>query len=206
MRAACGAAVAQGVSIGAHVGYRDRAGFGRRDLAIDAAIVEEEVTEQILALQEHAAAAGGRVAYVKPHGALYHRATVDLDCAAAIVSAMSAAGAGLAALAFPGSLLIARARAAGLEGVHESFADRGYTPGGSLVARGEPGALLGPDDAVCQALSIALDGVVTAIEGQRVEVGARSIYLHGDTPGALAIARGIRAGLESAGIDVRAFA
>jgi UPF0271 protein len=202
MRAACSAAVERGVSIGAHVGYRDRAGFGRRELTVSATVVRDDVAAQILVLQEHAAAVGGRVVYVKPHGALYHRATVDAEAAAAIV-----AGAGrLAVLALPGSRLIACAREAGLQIAHEAFADRGYTAVGSLVARDEPGALLDEDDAVRQALSIARDGVVTTPGGQRVGVAATSICLHGDTPGALAIARRVRAALEGAGITLQAFA
>src|SRR5205823_10132812 len=142
MRVACSAAIEHGVSIGAHVSYRDRDGFGRRELAVSADVVREDVAAQVLALQEHAAALGGRVGYVKPHGALYHRATVDAEVAAAIV-----AGAGaLAMLAFPASQLITCARTAGLQAVPEAFADRGYTSAGSLVARGESGALLGEYD------------------------------------------------------------
>lgn len=164
--------------------------------------MRDDVAAQILVLQEHAAAAGGRVVYVKPHGALYHRATVDAEIAAVIVDAAGK----LAMLAFPGSQLIARARDAGLQIVREAFADRGYTAAGSLVARGEPGALLDEDDAVRQALSIARERVVTTLGGQRVAVDATSICLHGDTPGALAIAHRVRAALEGAGITVRAFA
>src|SRR5690349_16494578 len=117
MRALCDAALARDVAIGAHVGYRDREGFGRRALDVGPATVEAETAEQISALASHAAAAGGRVGYVKPHGALYHRASVDRECAAAIVSAILAVGGGLAVLAAPGSLLLARAAAAGLDAV-----------------------------------------------------------------------------------------
>jgi UPF0271 protein len=194
------------VSIGAHVGYRDLVGFGRRNLPVEAATVEEETALQILALQEHAVGAGGRVVYVKPHGALYHRATVDAECAAAIVSAMSAVGITLSALAFPGSCLVKAARHAGIASYQEAFADRGYTPVGSLIDRGKPGALLSPDEAVRQALAIARDGVVTTSEGQRIEIEAASICVHGDTPNALTIARRIRTGLEDAAITVRSFA
>ena len=101
MRALCEEAVAREVAIGAHVGYRDREGFGRRDLDVAPATVEAETIEQISALESHAAEAGGRVAYVKPHGALYHRASVDGECAAAIVSALRAVDDGLAVLAAP---------------------------------------------------------------------------------------------------------
>ena len=187
MRAVCAEAVERGVAIGAHVGYRDREGFGRRALDVPAATVAAETVEQIRALQE----AGGRVAYVKPHGALYHRASVDEECAAAIVSAVERA---------PGArrsrLGAARAGArAGVEAVPEGFIDRAYAPDGSLVPRGEPGAVLGADDAVRQALTIARD---------RLDV--RSLCLHGDTPGALELARRVVAELEAAGVELRSFA
>jgi UPF0271 protein len=187
MRAVCAEAVGRGVAIGAHVGYRDREGFGRRALDVPAATVEAETVEQIRALQE----AGGSVAYVKPHGALYHRASVDADCAAAIVSAVN----GLPVLASPGSELLAQARAAGVEAVTEGFIDRAYAPDGSLVPRGTEGAVLGVKDAVRQALTIA-----------RVRLDVRSLCLHGDTPGALELARRIVAEFEAADIELRSFA
>jgi UPF0271 protein len=191
MRAVCAEAVGRGVAIGAHVGYRDREGFGRRALDVPAATVGAETVEQIRALQE----AGGLVAYVKPHGALYHRASVDAECAAAIVSAVRAIGGGLAVLASPGSALLAQAHAAGLVAVPEGFVDRAYAPDGSLVPRGSPGAVLGVEDAVRQALTIA-----------RVRVDVRSLCLHGDTPGALELARRVVAELEAAGVELRSFA
>jgi 5-oxoprolinase (ATP-hydrolysing) subunit A len=187
MRAVCVEAAERGVSIGAHVGYRDREGFGRRALDVPAATVEAETVEQIRALQE----AGGRVAYVKPHGALYHRASVDEECATAIVSAVD----GLPVLAAPGSALLAQARAAGVEAVTEGFVDRAYAPDGSLVPRGAEGAVLGVGEAVRQALTIA-----------RVRLDVRSLCLHGDTLGALELARRVVAELEAAGVELRSFA
>jgi 5-oxoprolinase (ATP-hydrolysing) subunit A len=187
MRAVCVEAAERGVSIGAHVGYRDREGFGRRALDVPAATVEAETVEQIRALQE----AGGRVAYVKPHGALYHRASVDEECAAAIVSAVD----GLPVLAAPGSALLAQARAAGVEAVTEGFVDRAYAPDGSLVPRGAEGAVLGVGEAVRQALTIA-----------RVRLDVRSLCLHGDTPGVLELAQRVVAELGAAGIELRSFA
>jgi UPF0271 protein len=186
MRVVCAEAVKRGVAIGAHVGYRDREGFGRRALDVPVATVGAETAEQIRALQDH-----GPVAYVKPHGALYHRASVDEECAAAIVSAVD----GLPVLAAPGSALLSQARAAGVEAVTEGFADRAYAPDGSLVPRGSPGAVLGVEEAVRQALAIARD---------RLDV--RSLCLHGDTPGALELARRVVAELESAGVELRSFA
>jgi UPF0271 protein len=186
MRAVCAEAVERGVAIGAHVGYCDREGFGRRALDVPATTVEAETVEQILALQSH-----GPVAYVKPHGALYHRASVDAECAAAIVSAAE----GLAVLGAPGSALLAQASAAGLATVLEGFVDRAYARDGSLVPRGSPGAVLGVEDAVRQALQIA-----------RVRLDVRSLCLHGDTPGALELARRVVAELENAGLELRSFA
>ena len=186
MRAVCAEAIERGVKIGAHVGYRDREGFGRRALDVPAATVAAETVEQIRALQE----AGARVAYVKPHGALYHRASVDEECAAAIVSAVD----GLPVLAAPGSALLAQARAAGVEAVTEGFIDRAYAPDGSLVPRSAEGAMLGVEDAVRQALTIA-----------RVCLDVRSLCLHGDTPGALELARRVVAELEGAGVELRSF-
>ena len=196
MRAVCAAAVAAGVSIGAHVSYRDRDGFGRRELAVDAATVAGDVAEQIEALQAAAALAGGRVGYVKPHGALYHRASTDSECAAAVVGA--AAGAGpLAVLGFPGSALLACGRAAGLSAVAEGFADRAYAADGTLAPRSEPGSLLEPAAAARQAVDLA--------EG-RLGGGVGSICVHGDAAGAAALAVGVRDALLAAHVELRAFA
>jgi UPF0271 protein len=186
MSVVCAAAREHGVTVGAHPSYRDREGFGRRELGISAATVEEETAEQIRALQEHAT-----VAYVKPHGALYHRASVDAECAAAIVAGAAACSVPVM-LAFPDSELTRAAEAAGLRAVAEGFADRGYTPDGTLVPRGEPGAVLDAEAAARQAVAIA----------GRVE----SICLHGDSPDAVAVARAVAAALRAADIELRAFA
>jgi 5-oxoprolinase (ATP-hydrolysing) subunit A len=186
MRAVCVEAVDRRVAIGAHVGYRDREGFGRRALDVSAATVAAETAEQILALRSH-----GPVAYIKPHGALYHRASADAECAAAIVSAAE----GLAVLGAPGSALLAQASAAGLVAVPEGFVDRAYAADGSLLPRGSPGAVLGMEDAVRQALAIA-----------RERVDVRSLCLHSDTPGALELARRVVAELKNAGVELRSFA
>jgi len=184
MRAACDAAAAAGVTIGAHVSYRDRESFGRRELDVDTSTIRDETAEQIEALQ---AASGGRVAYVKPHGALYHRASVDDACAAAIV----AASAPLAVLGFPGSRLLERARAAGLAAVEEGFADRGYAMDGTLLPRSAAGALLDAAAAAAQAVALASQ--------------VRSLCVHSDTPGAAVLAARVRAALEQAGIELRPF-
>lgn len=191
MQAACAAAVAAGAAIGAHISYRDREGFGRRTLAVDSATVATEAAEQIEALAAAATSAGGRVAYVKPHGALYHRATSDRECAAAL-AAVAAGHGQLAVVGFPGSELLACAREAGLVAVPEGFADRAYAADGTLVARTDPGAILAAEDAAQQA--VALVGEV------------RSICIHSDTPGAAALAEHVRAALVAAGVELRAFA
>jgi UPF0271 protein len=187
MRRLSAAARELGVVVGAHVGYRDREGFGRRERDVEASVIEAETLEQIERLQ-----ADGDVAYVKPHGALYHRASVDDACAAAIVAGTLAAGGPRAMVAFPGSLLYTRAVEAGLAGVAEGFADRGYDANGQLISRGEPGALLDADGALHQAVALA------------GSVG--SICVHGDSPDAVALARRVADGLRAAGYELRAFA
>ena len=197
MRAVCEASVAAGVAIGAHVSYRDREGFGRRDLAVDAETVAAETGEQIEALQAAATTAGGRVAYLKPHGALYHRASADSECAAALIAAAAEAADGpLAVLGFPGSSLLARAREAGLLAVAEGFADRAYATDGTLRPRSEPGSVLSADEAALQALALA--------QG-RLGGGVRSICLHGDTDSAAELAAQVRGALLAAGVELRPF-
>jgi UPF0271 protein len=191
--AACREAAARGVAVGAHVGYRDREGFGRRELGLPAATIEAEAAEQIAALSGWAQPVGARVSYLKPHGALYHRASGDAECAAALVRA-ALAGGGLAVLGFPGSLLLDRAHAAGLVAVPEAFADRAYAPDGSLVPRGAPGAVLDEEAALQQAVRLATEGA------------ASSLCLHGDTPRAASLARRIRDELEFAGNTIGPFA
>jgi len=201
MRALCRVAAARGVAVGAHVGYRDREGFGRRPLAVSPAVVESETVEQIAALH----AAGGAVRYVKPHGALYTRATKDRACADAIAAA-ARASAVAAVLGPPGSQLLEAAAVAGLTAVPEGFADRGYLPDGALVPRDRPDALRGEDDAVSQALLIAREGAVVAVDGRRIAVAADSICIHGDSPCAETVARRIAQALRDAGIELATFA
>ncbi|MEU1090797.1 5-oxoprolinase subunit PxpA [Streptomyces sp. NPDC005892] len=207
MRRVCDGAAARGVTIGAQVSYRDLAGFGRRSMDVPAAELTAEIAYQIGALRVFAEAAGSRVAYVKPHGALYNRAVHDDAQAHAVVEAVLLAGENLPVLGLPGSRLLARAREAGLPAVEEAFADRAYTPGGTLVPRGEPGAVVeDPDEVVRRAVGMTVDRTVISADGSRIPVAARSLCLHGDTPGAAALARRVRAALEEAGVEVRAFA
>ena len=200
MRRVCRSASARGVRVGAQVSYRDLAGFGRRFVDADPDDLAADLLYQVGALRAMAVAAGTDVAYLKPHGALYN-ATVHHDGhARAVVDAAVAAG-GLPVLGLPGSLLLGRAAAAGLDAVPEAFGDRGYTAAGTLVPRGEPGALLPDADAVLErAVRLARDGVVVAVDGTVVDVDARSLCLHGDSPSAVDSARRVAAALTSAGV------
>ncbi|MEZ0066468.1 UPF0271 protein [Streptacidiphilus sp. MAP12-20] len=211
MRRVCERAAEGGVRIGAQVSYRDLAGFGRRAMDVPRSELADELVYQMGALEVFARAAGAGVAYVKPHGALYNRAVWDEQQAGAVVDAVTAFarayGRELPVLGLPGSALLRAAAAAGLPTVAEAFADRAYTPAGTLVPRGEPGAVLHDAEAVlAQALAIAVSGEVVAADGTKVSVAAASLCLHGDTPGAAALGVRVRAGLEAAGVAVEAFA
>lgn len=205
MRAICDAALARDVRIGAHVSYADRKGFGRRDQDVAPARLVEQTVEQLGTLAAIAVASGARVRYVKPHGALYNRAAVDLEIAAAIVDAIVGFDPALLILAPPSSALATVATAAGLEAVAEGFADRAYLPDGTLMPRSSPSGVLDHASALAQALSIARDRVVRTPDGGSIPVPARSLCVHSDTPGAGELARAIRAGLLGAGVELRPF-
>ncbi|MEV6261461.1 5-oxoprolinase subunit PxpA [Streptomyces sp. NPDC051784] len=207
MRRVCDVAASRDVRIGAQVSYRDLAGFGRRSMDVPAAELTAEIAYQIGALRVFAESSGSVVSYVKPHGALYNRVVKDDDQAAAVIAGVLLAGGRPAVLGLPGSRLLAHAEAAGLPAVEEAFADRAYTPQGTLVPRSEPGAVVhDADEVVRRSVGMAVDGAVDAIDGRRIAVTARSLCVHGDTPGASAIARRVRSALEEAGVHVRAFA
>ncbi|MFF3775226.1 LamB/YcsF family protein [Streptomyces sp. NPDC002232] len=207
MRRVCALAAARGVRIGAQVAYRDLAGFGRRAMDVPAAELAAEVAYQIGALEVFARAAGSRVSYVKPHGALYNRVVRDAEQAAAVVEGVLLADRTLPVLGLPGSRLHEAAEAAGLPVVTEAFGDRAYRADGSLLPRGQEGAVVtDPDEVVERSLSLARSGVVTAHCGSTVAVRARSLCLHGDTPGAVGLARRVRERLEASGVPVAAFA
>lgn len=207
MRRVCETAAQAGVRIGAHVSYRDLAGFGRRDLAVDPAELRDEVTYQIGALNGMARAAGTRVAYVKAHGALYNRAAHDPVHARALIEGIVAFGGDLPVLGQPGSVLLELAAGAGLRGVTEAFPDRAYTNDGRLAPRRQPGAVLhDPEMVAARAVALATDQRVTATDGSAVSVPARSLCLHGDTPGAVELARRTRAALLAAGVRLAPFA
>jgi UPF0271 protein len=206
MRKVCASAVARGVVIGAQVSYRDLAGFGRRFIDMAPTELADDVLYQIGALDAFARAAGGRVGYVKPHGALYNATVHHERQAKAVVDAVRAFGGGLPVLGLPGSRLLAEAEAAGLPCVREAFADRGYTPEGTLVPRTEEGALLTDTDAVvARAIRLAERGEIVAVDGTVLTNPARSLCLHGDTPGAVRHATAVRSALESAGVPLTPF-
>jgi UPF0271 protein len=206
MRRVCAGAVAAGVRIGAQVSYRDLAGFGRRTMDVPPDELADEVTYQIGALDAFARAEGDRVRYVKPHGALYNRAVDDEAQAAAIVEGVRRLDPALPILGLPGSALERLTVASGMTAVPEAFADRAYADRGSLVSRREAGSVLhDPAAVVAQARGIACDTTVTTATGERVEVTARSICLHGDTPGAAALAALVREALVEAGVEIAPF-
>lgn len=199
LRRTCESAVEHGVTIGAQVGYRDLAGFGRRDIDIDAADLEADVLYQLGALDAIARVAGGEVRYVKPHGALYHAVNRRAHKARAVLRAVVAysevRGAALPVLGLPDSQFLRFAEEAGLPAISEGFADRDYLDDGSLRPRSEQGAVLTDPDAVAaQAVELARSGTV------------RSLCIHGDTPGAVGAAAAVRSALAAAGISVGPFA
>jgi UPF0271 protein len=207
MRRVCELAAERGVTIGAQVSYRDLAGFGRRAMEVPPAELAAEVAYQIGALEVFARAAGARVAYVKPHGALYNRVVHDEEQARAVIDGVLLAGASLPVLGLPGSRLLELAQKAGLPAVAEAFADRAYTDEGTLVPRGQDGSVVSDPEAVVErSVDLARSGAVNAQSGTRIEVRARSLCLHGDTPGAVELARRVRARLVEAGVRVEAFA
>lgn len=206
LRRTCALAAERGVAVGAQVGYRDLAGFGRR--FIDAAPDElaDDVVYQIGALDGICRAVGTRVKYVKPHGALYNTIVHHEAQAAAVVAAVRAYDPRLPVLGLPGSVVLAAAEDAGLRTVREFFVDRGYTPQATLVPRSQPGALLhDPQEVTARLLRMVTDGKVTAVDGTDVHVDAESACVHGDSPGAVAMAEAVRAGLEAAGVALRPF-
>jgi UPF0271 protein len=205
MRRVCELAAARGVAVGAQVSYRDLAGFGRRFIDVDPSQLADEVLYQIGALEACARASGTSVGYVKPHGALYNAAVRHTAQAAAVVSGVRAFGP-LPVLGLPGSELLRAAEGAGLQAVPEAFADRGYTPDGALVPRSEAGAVLHEtDEVIRRAVRLATEGEIVAVDGTVLRSGARSLCVHGDTPGAVGLAAAVRRELASAGVSVRTF-
>ena len=207
LRRTCATAVEEGVTIGAQVGYRDLAGFGRRFIDMDPVELADDVLYQLGALEAMARVAGAGVRYVKPHGALYN-ATVHHEAQArAVVDAVRAYDPALPVLGLPGSRLLAEAERAGLRPVREAFADRAYTPGATLVPRSCDGAVLHDRDLVARrVVRLVTEGRLEAVDGSVVEVAAESVCVHGDSPGAVEMARAVAAALAAEGVALEAFA
>lgn len=202
--ATCRAAVESGVRIGAQVSYPDRAGFGRRFMDIAPAELTADMLYQIGALEAIARSAGGSVSYVKPHGALYNTIVNHERQAAAVVAAMREYDGSLALMGLPGSQVLRAASDAGIPIITEAFADRAYTPEGTLVPRTEAGAVLADSAQIAgRVVELVQHGTLTAVDGSTIRVRAESVCLHGDTPGAVAHARAVRDALVGAGIGVR---
>jgi UPF0271 protein len=202
----CRQAAAAGVAVGAQVGYRDLAGFGRRFIDVAPADLTADVIYQVGALDALARAAGTRVSYVKPHGALYNAVVHHEGQAAALVEAVRAIDPSLPLLGLPGSLSLRLADEAGLPTVAEAFLDRGYQPDGTLVPRSEAGAVLrDPEVVSARAVRMVLEGIVVAGDGTTIPLSVQSLCVHGDSPGAVSMAESVRAALEAAGVRLTAF-
>jgi UPF0271 protein len=205
IQASLDAALERGVTIGAHVSYRDRQGFGRRSMEVPAPQLLADIMEQYGILADMAARSGGSVAYIKPHGALYNQMGVDEAVAAVVAKAVKECGVRLL-VAQAGTAVAGLAAAAGLEVVGEAFADRGYRRDGWLVSRSEPDALVTDPLVVAQrALSLVTRGGIEAADGSWVAVACETLCVHGDTSSASASARETREALETAGVTVRSF-
>jgi UPF0271 protein len=203
----CRAAYELDVTVGAHVGYRDLPGFGRRSLDTSFDELFGDVLYQLGALDGVAHAVGASVDYVKPHGALYNRLVHDAEQASAVVAAVNAYDPGLSILGLPGSELLKQAQEAGHPVFVEAFVDRAYRGDGTLVPRSQEGAVLHDIDAIVErAVRLATKGEVVAVNGTVVQVRPDSLCIHGDTPGAVEMAAGVRAGLEAAGVELESFA
>jgi len=204
LRATIRLAKANGVAVGAHPGFPDLVGFGRRELNVTPQEAEDFVLYQIAAVAGVAAAVGVRLQHVKPHGALFNMAVRNKELAAAIAGAVAAFDKTLILFGLPGSEILNAGRTAGLRVAAEVFADRAYEPDGSLASRRKPNSVIhDPDAVVARAVRMVKERTVVAIDGSVVPLEADTICVHGDTPGSDDLAAKIRAGFESAGVAVR---
>ena len=204
------AAAGRGVAVGAHPSYRDAENFGRVEHDLDREEVARIVAFQLIELDMAARRHGSRVRYVKPHGALYNRIVHDREQAAGVVDAVLAYAAvadedPLPILGLPGAAVLTEAEKAGVRAVTEAFADRAYTPAGTLVPRGTDGAVLSDSAEIARrVVELVTTGRIGAIDGTLIDVDAGSVCLHGDTPGAVGHAQAVRDALTAAGIVIGA--
>jgi len=205
MRATVALAREHGVAVGAHPGFPDPEGFGRRELTFSPSDVEDFVAYQVGALAAIAAAQGVRLQHVKPHGALFNMAVRDPALADAIARAVAVIDPMLILVGLPGSEIVAAGKRAALRTAGEGFSDRAYQPDGTLVPRGQRGAVIDDADRVVpRTVRMVCDQAVEAIDGSRVPLSIDTVCLHGDTAGAADLAARIRAALMNAGVDVKA--
>lgn len=196
-------AAERGLTVGAHPAYRDRPGFGRRFIDYDPAELADEILYQIGAVDALARAAGTKISYVKPHGALYNTIVHNEAHAKATLDGIAAFG-DLPVMLLPGGLAVDIAEQRGTRVIREAFADRGYNPDGTLVSRRSPGAVLHDADAVAQrVLDLATTGTVTAIDGSELSLGVESVCVHGDSPGSVEMTAAIVEKLTAEGIEIR---
>lgn len=207
LRRACAGAAAREVAVGAQVGYRDLAGFGRRFLDVAPEDLTNDVLYQLGALAAFARVAGTAVTYVKPHGALYNAIVQHREQASAVAEAVVRYDPQLAVLGLPGSEWLAQAEAAGLRCFREAFADRAYTPQATLVPRRQPGAVITDPEVIAERCARMIRGEpVEAIDGSLIDITAESLCVHGDSPEAVTIARTVRDRLAADGVTIAPFA
>jgi UPF0271 protein len=206
MRRMCEEAVRNGVAIGAQVAYNDLAGFGRRFIDVEPRALTDDIVYQLGALDGFARAAGSKVSYLKPHGALYNAIVHHEEQADAVIDAVLHYDRDLPVLGLPGSAWLRKAEKAGLTTVHEAFADRAYTPEGTLVPRREPGAVLHDADQIAaRCVAMAHGDPITDVTGNPLTLEPDSICVHGDTEGAVEIARSVHRALLGADVTIAAF-
>jgi UPF0271 protein len=199
-------AVKAGINVGAHPGYPDLQGFGRRNMELAPSEVEAMVLYQVAALAGFARTVGVELVHVKPHGALYNQAAKDRSLAAAIARGVERFSRELVLVGLAGSQLVTAGQDAGLHTASEGFTDRAYNPDGSLRSRSLPGAVYSrPEDAAAQAVSLAQQGIPITSSSQTTYVPVDTLCIHGDTPGAVEFARAVHAALETAGIKIIGF-
>ena len=192
-----------GVAVGAHPGYPDLMGFGRRNMVCSPKEAKAYVQYQVGALLAFTTAAGVKLQHVKPHGALYNMAGKDLELATAIAEGIAEMDQDVILLGLAGSKMLEAGRAAGLRVASEVFADRAYQADGSLVPRKLPGAVIhDKDEAIARTVRMVTEGKVTAITGEEVSISANSICVHGDNPSAVEFVKNIHAALEAQGVKI----